>query len=505
MIHREIRPQEGYQEAFLSSPADIVIGGGSAGSGKSYSLLLEPIRHIKVPGFGGVIFRRTTPQITNEGGLWDTCYELYPYVSGVPNKTSLTWKFPQGTKIKFSHLEYEDNKLDWQGTQIPYIGFDELTHFSRGQFFYLLGRNRSSCGIRPYIRATCNPDPDSWVADLLSWWIDQDSGYPIPERCGKLRYFISDAGNLVWGDNPQEVIDKCPHVFDNPEFVDMKIDDLVKSITFIPGTIYENKKLLAVNPAYLGNLLSLDEAEQMQLLKGNWKIRQDGTALFNYQKISDLFSNFIEAGTFKCITVDYARQGQDLTVMKTWTGMQVDRIEIMTTSSTVEAFDMIEAERKRTSISRSSVVVDEDGVGGGVVDLSNGEYKGFHANTTSAPDPITGEKENYANLKTQCAYRYADLVNAGKAAINLQNIIVDGSPAEEVRVRGKLVPVRKLITDDLRAIKKKNMDKDGKKQISSKDEQKNILSGRSPDFFDSLFMRLYFDLNKPPEPGIRFL
>ncbi len=209
----DIRPQIGFQESFLSSPADIVIGGGSAGSGKSFSLLLEPLRHIKVPGFGGVIFRRTTPQVTNEGGLWDTSYMLYPYVGGKPNLSSLTWKFPAGTKIKFSHLEYEDNKLDWQGTQLPFIGFDELCHFTRGQFFYLVGRNRSTCGIRPYIRATCNPDPDSWVADLLAWWIDQDTGFPIPERSGVIRYFINDANHLVWGDTSQEVVDKCPHIF----------------------------------------------------------------------------------------------------------------------------------------------------------------------------------------------------------------------------------------------------------------------------------------------------
>jgi hypothetical protein len=293
-----IKPQSGFQEAFLSSSADIVIGGGSAGAGKSYSLLLEPLRHIKVPGFGGVIFRRTTPQITNEGGLWDTSYSLYPYAGGKPNLSSLTWKFPAGTKIKFSHLEYEDNKLDWQGTQLPCIGFDELTHFSRGQFFYLVGRNRSTCGVRPYLRATCNPDPDAWVADLLSWWIDQDTGFPIPERSGVIRYFINDANHLVWGATAQEVVEKCPHIFSNPELKERNIEDLVKSFTFIPGSIYENKKLLEVNPAYLGNLLSLDEAEQMQLLKGNWKIRQDGSALFNYQKINDT----------KVMQADFSRQ-----------------------------------------------------------------------------------------------------------------------------------------------------------------------------------------------------
>jgi len=72
-----IKPQPGFQTAFLSSPADIVIGGGAAGAGKSYALLLEPIRHSANSKFRAVIFRRTIPQIKNEGGLWDTSKEVY--------------------------------------------------------------------------------------------------------------------------------------------------------------------------------------------------------------------------------------------------------------------------------------------------------------------------------------------------------------------------------------------------------------------------------------------
>ena len=138
---------------------------------------------------------------------------LYPLIGGHSKRSTLTWVFNPGTKIKFSHLEYEDNVTDWQGTQIPFIGFDKLTHFTKHQFLYLIGRNRSTSGVWPYIRATCNPDPDCWVAEFLEWWIDQEIGYPIPERSGVLRYFVNDSGNFVWGDTKEEVIEKCPHIF----------------------------------------------------------------------------------------------------------------------------------------------------------------------------------------------------------------------------------------------------------------------------------------------------
>ena len=81
------------------------------------------------------------------------------------------------------------------------IGFDELTHFSRSQFLYMLSRNRSTCGVRPYMRATTNPDADSWVADFIAWWIDQDTGLAIPERSGVVRYFTTISDEVIWGDS----------------------------------------------------------------------------------------------------------------------------------------------------------------------------------------------------------------------------------------------------------------------------------------------------------------
>jgi hypothetical protein len=127
--------------------------------------------------------------ITNEGGLWDESNKIYPLLSAKQKETDHSWTFPAETVISFSHLQHEKNVLDWQGAQICFIGFDELTHFTERQFFYMLSRNRSTCGVKPYIRATTNPDADSWVAEFISWWIDQETGLPIMERAGKASLF----------------------------------------------------------------------------------------------------------------------------------------------------------------------------------------------------------------------------------------------------------------------------------------------------------------------------
>jgi len=269
----EIKPQQGPQELFLTSESDIVIYGGSAGGGKTWGLLLEPLRHIGIRNFTATIFRRDTTQITNPGGLWDESSTLYPILHAEPKQYRLSWIFPSGAMIKFGHLQYEKDKYSWQGSQIAFIGFDELTHFTKSQFFYMLSRNRSVCGVRPYIRATCNADASSWVRQLIEWWIDPETGIPIKERIGKIRYFSRDGDNLIWGDTRKEVKAQTPHVFKDKKLKDLKDEDIIKSLTFIPADIYDNAKLLRKDPAYLANLMSLPDIDKKRLLDGNWNVK----------------------------------------------------------------------------------------------------------------------------------------------------------------------------------------------------------------------------------------
>ena len=263
-----IRPQPGKQEQFLSSNADIVFYGGAAGGGKTYAALIEPLRHINNKNFSCIIFRRTSPQITTPGGLWDTALEMYTALGAKdirsPNRY---FRFPSGAKIVMNHLQYDKTVYDYQGAQIPLIEFEELTHFSWKQFTYMLTRNRSAtAGIKPYIRATCNPDPDSWVADFIKWYIDQDTGYAIQEHGGIIRWFIIMNDEPIWADNPDELFDKYG------------IEP--KSFTFIPSSVYDNKILLENNREYLANLKAQDEVTKEQLLNGNWKIRPAGGLYF---------------------------------------------------------------------------------------------------------------------------------------------------------------------------------------------------------------------------------
>jgi predicted phage terminase large subunit-like protein len=265
-----INPQEGPQTAFLESEADIVIYGGAAGGGKTYGLLIEDFRHCDNPGFGSVTFRRNSTQITKEGGLWDESMRLYPLVDGHPREHRLEWRFPSGARASFSHLEYEKDVLNWQGTAIALLKFDELTHFTRYQFFYMLTRNRSICGVKPYVRATTNPDPDSWVKEFISWWLDDNGEYPREDRAGKLRWFIVLNDVVIWRDTKDQIHQQYGY----------GTEIQPKSVTFIPSKLQDNKILMEKDPGYHANLLAQDRVTRARLLEGNWKVRPSAGMLF---------------------------------------------------------------------------------------------------------------------------------------------------------------------------------------------------------------------------------
>ena len=222
---------------------------------------MEPLRHINKPTFSAMLFRRTSPPITAPGGVWDEAGNIYPLLGARAYKSPThTWIFPSGARVVMSHLQYDDTVYSYQGAQIPLIMYDELSHFSWYQFQYMLSRNRSATvGIKPYIRCTCNPDPDSWIADFISWYIDQETGYPIQERSGVIRWFLVDNDEVQWSDTADELF--------------QRYGIRPKSFTFISANLHDNKILMDNDPGYLANLNALDQVHREQLLNGNWKIR----------------------------------------------------------------------------------------------------------------------------------------------------------------------------------------------------------------------------------------
>lgn len=253
--------------------------------------MLDPLRYVGNPGFGAVIFRRTLAEITQERGLWELSQELYPHLGATSNENKLLWRFPSGARIRFWHIQREADLERWHGSQIAYLGFDELPTFSERMFFYMLSRNRSTCGIRPCVRATSNADADSWVARLVDWYIDENEtladdapnphyGLPLDARAGRVRYFTRTDGLIRWADDREDLRETVAGELR----AGVRLEDLIKSFTFIPATIHDNPELLRRDPAYLANLLLQDPVTKKRLLDNNWRVRSKSGLYFPRHK-----------------------------------------------------------------------------------------------------------------------------------------------------------------------------------------------------------------------------
>jgi len=255
------------------------------------------------------------------------------------------------------------------------------------------------------------------------------------------------------------------HTFYKPH----KENSLPKHRKFIQALLSDNKH---VHSSYADALSRLDEASKQRLLLGNWEYDSDLSKLFSYESLLNMFTNeFIEYGT-NFITADIARFGNDKTVIGVWRGWRLEKVITLQGSDVVNTSNVIRQEANELRIPMSSVVVDEDGIGGGVKDILR--CQGFVNNST--PMKVEGEKENFSNLKSQCYFKLADKVRDNEVYI-------------------KDTSIQEVLIQELEQIKQKDMDKDGKKSIIPKDKIKELI-GRSPDYADMLMMRVYFELYK---------
>jgi phage terminase large subunit-like protein len=284
---RSLGPQAGPQMAFAECDADVAFFGGSAGGGKSWVLLYDGVKWVvdpEVRRYRGLLLRRTAPELLGGGGLWDESQGMYSDFGGrMRGGSSLDWTFDAASgrirdrhRIEFRHLQHETSVRQHLGRQYAFIGFDEVTHFSERQFWYMVSRLRSSSGVRPYVRGTCNPDPDSFVAELIDWWIGDD-GYPILERSGVLRWLVRVDDAIEWFDSREAALEAHPAA-------------APMSFTFIASRLKDNKILTDSDPTYRAKLMSMARVDRMRLLGdeergGNWRVRETAGMFFAREKI----------------------------------------------------------------------------------------------------------------------------------------------------------------------------------------------------------------------------
>ncbi len=326
---------------------------------------------------------------------------------------------------RFGSLEYTGGWIE-EGSEVEFMAFDVLK--SR------VGRHlNKEFGIHPKILITCNPKK-GWIYKLA--------------------------------------------------FKPWKTKTLPSNYQFIQS-LYSDNPFTADE---YGHQLSqiTDKNTKERLMKGNWEYDADPATLISYDAILDLWSNTVPSGGEKYLIGDVARFGDDKAVYGFWEGLRCYKIIVLQKKGIDAQQEQVKMWARDERIPYSHILVDEDGVGGGLVDGVKG-IKGFVANSVPLENPKTEEKENFANLKAQCSYLLAQKINDHEMAVHIED-----------------EQVKEWLAEELEQIKSKDADKDGKRKIIPKEEVKEII-GRSPDFSDMVMMRMWFELSNIPSGTKQFI
>lgn len=426
-----------------------VLFGGAAGSGKSYFgcawIILSCLRY---PGIRCIIAReeiksiRGSTLVTFREVLSDFGLERGSHFK-IKENPDLLCEFTNESVVVFTELKYYPSDPEFErlgSTPYTFAFLEEASQISEKAYETVATRLRWKMDrykLIPKIFLTCNPHKG---------WLYKE--FYKPDRDNRLEKHRKFVRSLVT-DNP------------NPDFV----------------RIYKERLQKIKDPITRGRLLD-----------GDWEYSISDNALYNYESLMALFYNTQVKPGKVCLTADVSRFGKDETIILRWSGFRVEETYSIPHSRTdsvkpaVKIAQFLEGLEDRYNIERCNIVVDEDGVGGGVVDLLPG-CTGFMANHK----PIVvnhKEPENYQNIKAQCAYYAADIINENLLYIN----IADPELQERIIAEGE-------------AYKKRGFDEDKKLSITPKKEVKEQLNGKSPDYFDNIIMRMRLELVPDTDPN----
>lgn len=249
-----------------------------------------------------------------------------------------------------------------------------------------------------------------------------------------------------------------------------------RTFVFIPANAKENPDLPR---EYRINLATLqDPVLKARLADGDWEFSNAVDVLFSAKGLANLFNTVVKWSEDKYMTVDVARLGADKIVLMFWQGWKCYKIKWYEKKRTTETSEIIRNELIAEEIPREHCLIDQDGVGGGVVDQVDGCI-GFSGG--AAPFGRVGEmqtKEQYENLRAQCVYFASTMVEDRKVAVTEQD-----------------VQVREWLSTELPKFKRFEQGKSEKKRVTPKSDIKSAL-GHSPDFGDAFWMRAYFDVRE---------
>ncbi len=275
------------QERALLSTADIIVVGGSAGGGKTWTAAYFAGRWNHVPEYRALVTRRESPQLTGGGGIWDQAKAMYVNM-GVGAKCTqdpMNAVWDTDARVEFRHMEQESDVENHDGMQYGAVVIDEGQMYTGYMIWYLWGRCRTTANlhgvaVKPQMMITCNPNPDCYLRTLIDRWIGPN-GLPVPEMDGVILWCLNLNDQLTWFETETEAMAYVR------ELQSAHPGDVVyehmrpTSVTFIRSQLSDNRKLLDYDPTYGARLGMLDVVNRARKLGGNWDAKAYAGELFN--------------------------------------------------------------------------------------------------------------------------------------------------------------------------------------------------------------------------------
>lgn len=420
MIQFHDKQKEALSYLAIDNECRQLLYGGSAGSGKSFLGCDWQIkRRLKYPGTRGLIGRA----------------ELK--------------KLRLSTLATFFELCTKYNLI--AGKHFTYNGQDHVINWYNGSQIILMDL------------ADMPSDPDFGrfgSLEITDYFVDEAS--EVSEKC--VNILNSRVRFKLINDNPKGLLTCNPHKgWLYREFFDAQRNNSIrKDRRFIQALPTDNPH---ISPVYIESLQMLPDIDRKRLLEGDWDYDETKDRLYEYDDLLRCFRPSTTLGD-KFITADIARMGDDRTVIVVWNNLHAEKFVVLKHKPINEVVDTINDLIKNHSVRLSNVLVDEDGIGGGVVDFIR--CKGFLNGSKAVRD-------NYMNLKSDCYFKLGELISSN--AITFESTHKD------------------TIVKELEMIRREKIDSDGKLRVTNKEDLKKR-HGISPDFADAIMMRAFYELKK---------
>lgn len=495
-LQRVIQPYEGFQEKFVRSNVDVVIGGGQLGGGKTFAAILCLAEPSRDPKFRALFLRNNLDDLKSGGGILDNFRECYGSDVRVIESGNPRVDFSTGAVIDVTHVNDQSKKAlekRFKGRQYDLIYYDELTGFTWDCFSFLFSRNRGQAIWSGKVRATTNPKRNHWLRKFLDWYI-LPNGEINPEREGVVRYFFNAGENVeevVWGDTKEEVYMKAKIQIDrflrrfNGKSGRATYKDVIKSFTYYLGRTSDNKSL---DESYASSVAAMG-GKSADENSGNWNIDVDSDegAPITSIAANQVFMTDDQRNGDKWVTADLADTGTDNFIALAWDGFHIEDILILCKTTPRENAYQLEAFAEAHNVANTHIIY--DAIRGTYINDYIEEAIPF----VSYRAPVGMFGRLAYNLKAECYLRLTDMIK--RESISMSDKVAN-STYQHQNLKERITVATEFV-EECSVVRFKEM-QSGKKTLASKKEMNAKLGkSRSMDLLDPCAMRMLPILDIP--------